>query len=346
MSFFANLLGGTLQGVGAGMSAVAADEEKLQAQRALLQDKQQERAAERQWQQEQMAARLAGSGAGSGSRGFNLMEEAARARTPEQRQDLINSVRAVDENAGLRLADVGFGMPVMNAVAPTAGDFARYDRAGDMGAAPPTTALERAAYDREKGAQALQRLYTLFLDPGKLEAHARGERQFGLNDLGTGNAAQTPQRGGSLPEAPAAFRWNPGSGMDDAENSQSQQDTGEVPGKRAGVQAGTEGRRNALAEARALDRQIADAYVARDAARPGDKVDHRKRVDLLEARRDALDGAALAPALNNYQPDTTVRGPSPTAVLPNALVSAGAGRYAPPKSLADAWRAKVGAGGK
>lgn len=206
MSFFANLLGGTLQGVGAGMSAMAADEEKLQAQRALLQDKQQERAAERQWQQEQMVARLAGSGAGSGSRGFNLMEEAARARTPEQRQDLINRVRAVDENAGLRLADVGFGMPVMNAVAPTAGDFARYDRAGDMGAAPPTTTLERAAYDREKGAQALQRLYTLFLDPGKLEAHARGERQLGLNDRAEASAMAVGQGGGSALDAAAAFQ--------------------------------------------------------------------------------------------------------------------------------------------
>lgn len=207
MSFFANLLGGTLQGVGAGMSAMAADEEKLQAQRALLQDKQQaalelqqQRTADRQWQQEQMLQMRAGSAGGAGGgngKGFNLMEEAARAQTPEQKQDLVNRVRAVHEDAGLRLADVGFGMPVMNAVAPTAGDFARYDRAGSMDAAPPTTTLERAAYDREKGAQALQRLYTLFLDPGKLDAHARGERQFGLNDragagagaLGAGAAA-------------------------------------------------------------------------------------------------------------------------------------------------------------
>ena len=201
MSFFANLLGGTLQGVGAGMSAVTADEEKLQAQRALLQEKQQERMADRQWQQEQMSTRLAGGG-----RGFNLMEEAARARTPEQRQDLVNRVRAVDEDAGLRLADVGFGMPVMNAVAPTAGDFARYDRAGDMGAAPPTTTLERAAYDREKGAQALQRLYTLFLDPGKLDAHARGERQFGLNDRAAASAVAVEQGGGSAFDAAAAFQ--------------------------------------------------------------------------------------------------------------------------------------------
>ncbi|MGV3680215.1 MAG: hypothetical protein ACO1PM_10880 [Acidovorax sp.] len=200
MSFFANLLGGTLQGVGAGMSAVATDEDKVQAQRALLHEKQQERMADRQWPQEQMSTRLAGS------RGFNLMEEAARAQTPGQRQDLINRVRAVDEDAGLRLADVGFGMPVMNAVARTAGDFARYDRTVDMGAAPPTTTLERAAYDREKGAQALQRLYTLFLDPGKLEAHARGERQFGLNDLAEASAVAVEQGGGSALDVAAAFQ--------------------------------------------------------------------------------------------------------------------------------------------
>lgn len=211
MSFFANLLGGTLQGVGSGMSAMAADGEKLQAQRALLQEKQQERAADRQWQQEQMAARLAGSaggGAGGSGRGFNLMEEAARAQTPGQRQDLVNRVRAMDENAGLRLADVGFGMPVMDSVAPTAGDFARYDRAGSMNASPPTTTLERAAYDREKGAQALQRLYTLFLDPGKLDAHARGERQFGLNDRAEAGVLAVEQGGGSALDAAAAFQRN------------------------------------------------------------------------------------------------------------------------------------------
>ncbi len=214
MSFFANLLGGALQGVGSGMSAMAADEEKLQAQRALLQDKQQaalelqrERAADRQWQQEQMLQMRAGAAGGTGSgKGFHLMEEAARAQTPEQKQDLVNRVRAVHEDAGLRLADVGFGMPVMNAVAPTAGDFARYDRAGDMGAAPPTTTLERAAYDREKGAQALQRLYTLFLDPGKLDAHARGERQFGRNDQGAAGAVAVRHEDGSALNAAAAYQ--------------------------------------------------------------------------------------------------------------------------------------------
>lgn len=196
MSFFANLLGGTLQGVGAGMSSMAADEEKLRAQRAL-----------QQLQEQQTAERMAGRAGGVGSRGgFNLMEEAARAQTPGQRQDLVNRVRAMDEDAGLRLADVGFGMPVMNAVAPTAGDFARYDRAGDMGAAPPTTTLERAAYDREKGAQALQRLYTLFLDPGKLDAHARGERQFALNDRAEASAVAVEQGGGSPFDAVAAFQ--------------------------------------------------------------------------------------------------------------------------------------------
>jgi hypothetical protein len=181
MSFFANLLDGTLQGGGA-------DEEKLQ--------------------QEQMAARLAGGRVGGGGRsGFNLMEEAGRAQTPGQRQDLTSSVRAVHEDAGLRLADGGLGTPLANAVAPTAGGFAGdEDGAGSMEAALPTSTLERAAHDREKGVQALQRLYTLFTDPGKLDAHARGERQFGLNDRAEASAVAVEQGGGSAFDAAAAFQ--------------------------------------------------------------------------------------------------------------------------------------------
>lgn len=218
MSFFANLLGGTMQGIGAGMQAVGADEERLAQQRALLQERQQgalelqrQRAEDQLYRQQemmQMRAELGGgAGGGGGGKGINLAQMAMQAKTPEEQEKVIRLAQTFGgDNAGATIADKMFGRPQMTGTAATAGDFARYDRAGDMEAAPPTTTLERAAYDRDQGTQGLQRLYTAFLDPGKLDDHAKAERQFGLNDFGAANAAQVMQRGGSLPEASSAFQ--------------------------------------------------------------------------------------------------------------------------------------------
>lgn len=211
MSFFANLLGGTLQGIGAGMSAQADNEERLAQQRALVQERNQA-ALERQQEMLQMRAEL-GGGAGGGGKGINVAQMAMQARTPEEQDRVVRLAKTFAGNdAGRLLADEMYGRPEMTSVAPTAGDFARYDRAGDMGAAPPTTTLERAAYDREQGRMGLQRLYTVFLDPAKADDFARAERQYGLNDMGVANAAQVLQRGGSLPEASAAFQRYSSSG--------------------------------------------------------------------------------------------------------------------------------------
>lgn len=218
MSFFANLLGGTLQGVGSGMSVMAADEERLSSQRALLQEKQQnalelqrERAADRLYQQEQMMQMKSelggGAGGGGGGKGINLAALAMQAKTPEDQDRVVALTRTFEgDHAADRMADKMFNRPRMVGVAATPGDFARYDRAGDMEAAPPTTTMERAKYDADRGTQGLQRAYTAFLDPAKLDDHAKGERQFGLNDFGAANAAQVMQRGGSLPEASSAFQ--------------------------------------------------------------------------------------------------------------------------------------------
>jgi hypothetical protein len=216
MSFFANLLGGAMQGVGSGMTAMAADEERLARDRALVQERsaaalelQQQRIQDRRDQHQQMMQMRSEPGgvAGSGGKGMNLAQMAMQARTPEEQDRIVALARTFEgDHAVDKMVDTMFGRPRMVSVAPTAGDFARYDRAGDMNAAPPTTTLERAAYDREKGAQALQRLYTLFLDPGKIDAHARGERQFGLNDRAEASAMAVEQGGGSALDVAAAFQ--------------------------------------------------------------------------------------------------------------------------------------------
>lgn len=337
MSFFANLLGGTMQGIGAGMSAMGADEERMAQQRALLQERQQgaldlqrQRADDKLMQQEQMMqmrAELGGGAGGGGGKGINLAQLALQARTPEDQDRVISLARTFDgDNAADTMADQMFKRPRMTGTAATPGDFARYDRAGDMEAAPPTTTLERAAYDRQQGTIGLQRLFTAFLDPGKLDDHAKGERQFGLNDMGAANAAQVMQRGGSLPEASGAFQKYSGTKDESGKEDLAQQRI-DATRERTAATVTNAGANRQAQDARALDRQIAGAYKQLGEARPKDKPALQTRIQEMEARRDAMDGAALAPALNDYQPGSTAKAPSPTAVLPK------------PRSPADAAKA-------
>ncbi|KRC36241.1 hypothetical protein [Acidovorax sp. Root219] len=327
MSFFANLLGGTLQGVGSGMSAMAADEERLASQRALMQERQQgaldlqrQRAEDKLMQQEQMMQMRSelggGAGGGGGGKGINLAALAMQAKTPEEQDRVVAATRTFHgDNAADRMADKMFNRPRMVGVAATPGDFARYDRAGDMEAAPPTTTLERARYDADKGTQALQRAYTAFLDPAKLDDHAKAERQFGLNDLGTANAAQVMQRGGSLPEASGAFQKYSGTKDESGKEDLAQQRI-DATRERTAATVTNAGANRQAQDARALDRQIAGAYKQLGEARPKDKPALQTRIQEMESRRDAMDGAALAPALNDYQPGATAKAPSPTTVLP------------------------------
>ena len=340
MSFFANLLGGTLQGVGAGMSSMAADEERLARERALIQERsqaaldlQQQRAQDRLYQQQEMAAlkASAGGGAGGGGKGINLAAMAMQAKTPEEQDQVIRLAKTFGgRDSGRLLADEMFNRPEMVGTPASAGDYARYDRAGDMQAAPPKGAMERAAYDRDQGQLGLQRLYTAFLDPGKLDDHAKGERQFGLNDMGAANAAQVTERGGSLPEASAAFQKYSGAKDESAKEDLAQQRIDATRERTAATATSSAANRTAQ-DGRALERQIAGAYKQLGEARPKDKPALQARIQEMESRRDALDGAALAPALNNYQPGATTKAPSPTAVLPN------------PASRAAAWKSKLGA---
>lgn len=334
MSFFANLLGGAMQGFGAGMSAVGADEERLAQQRALLQERQQgalelqrQRADDQLYRQQemmQMKAELGGGAGGGGGKGINLAQLAMQAKTPEEQEKVIRLAQTFGgDNAGATIADKMFGRPQMTGVAATPGDFARYDRAGDMEAAPPTTTLERAAYDRDQGQQGLQRLYTAFLDPGKLDDHAKGERQFGLNDFGAANAAQVMQRGGSLPEASSAFQRYSGP-KDESVKDDLASERAANAAERNKIMRENAAAKEAGQAARGLDKQIADAYKELNKARPKDKPTIQDRIEKLELRRE---GGQADGGENDYRPTATTRAPSPTATLPK------------PRSPADAAKA-------
>lgn len=316
MSFFANLLGGTLQGVGAGMSAIGADEERMARERALIHERnqaaldlQQQRASDRLYQQEQllqMKSELGGGAGGGGGKGINLAQLAMQARTPEEQDRVIRLAQTFGgDDAGATIADKMFGRPQMTGTAATAGDFARYDRAGAMEAAPPTTTLERAAYDRDQGQLGLQRLYTAFLDPGKLDDHAKGEKGFALNDMGAAGAREVLASGGSLEDAATAYQRNSAPKDESEKNALAAARAENAKERNAIMAAAAEAKEKGQA-ARALDRQISDAYKELNKARPKDKAGIQQRIDQMEGRRDAMDAApaAAAPARDNTDSDT------------------------------------------
>ncbi len=326
MSFFANLLGGTLQGVGAGMSAMGADEERLAQQRALIQERnqaalelQRQRAEDRLYQQEQwlqMKSELGGGGSGGGGKGINLAQLAMQAKTPEEQQRVISLARTfAGDDAGALIAEQLYGRAQTTAVPPTAGDFARYDRAGDMEAAPPKTTLERASYDADRGRQALQRAYTLFLDPGKTDDFAKGERQFGLNDFGAAVAEKTMRRGGSLEDAATGFSQHSSPKDETAKNELAQQRIAATRERTAATDANADANRKS-AERRKLQDLLMKAQNAKeDVLNPNAKAEKAAAVARIQAQLDALDSGqwmqgATPPAVS---PTSQVRRPADAA---------------------------------
>lgn len=337
MSFFANLLGGTLQGVGAGMSAIGADEERLAQQRALIQERnqaaldlQRQRADDRLYQQEQllqMKSELGGGGSGGGGKGINLAQLAMQAKTPEEQQRVISLARTfAGDDAGALMAEQLYGRPQTTTAPPTAGDFARYDRAGDMEAAPPKATMERAAYDADRGRQALQRAYTLFLDPGKTDDFAKGERQFGLNDFGAAVAGKTMARGGSLEDAASGFSKY-SAPKDETGREELAQQRIDATRERTAATATNSAANRMSQEARALDKQItSESKLLAEASRK-EKPAIQARIEALQARRAALDETAASPS--------PVSVPARTVVTPAVPAS--------PASRAAAWKSKFGA---
>lgn len=334
MSFFANLLGGTLQGVGSGMSAMAADEERLATQRALIQERsqaaldlQRQRADDRLMQQEQMMQMRSelggGAGGGGGGKGINLAALAMQAKTPEEQDRVVAATRTFyGDDAADRMTDKMFNRPRMVGSAATPGDFARYDRAGDMEAAPPTTTMERARYDADKGTQALQRAYTAFLDPAKLDDHAKAERQFGLNDFGAEVAGKTMRRGGSLEDAASGFSKY-SAPKDETGREELAQQRIEATRERTAATGANSAANRSSQESRALDKQItAESKLLAEAGKK-DKPAIEARITALQARRAALDDSGPSPA------------PSPRTVAAPAPLN--------PASRAAAWKQKFGA---
>lgn len=299
MSFFAQLLGGAVSGYAGGALQDINDREKLAAQMALLQEKQQgqlelhrQRAEDQRMLREMTAAQGGGRRSGSGGDGTNVFDLLLNADTPEKQQRAVALLDAFggSDSAAL-VADKVYGRGATVTTPPTAGDFARFDR-GDPGAeAVPTGTIERAAYDRDKGQQALQRLYALILDPAKTDDFAKAERQFGLNDFGAAAATQAMGRGGSLENAATTFN-RLSSPKDESEKNALAQQRIEATRERTEATAANADANRRSQELRKLQELLAKAQAVKGNLldTPQDIENRQATVDGLKAQIAALQG--------------------------------------------------------
>lgn len=297
MSFFAQLLGGAVSGYAGGALQDINDREKMAAQMALLQEKQQgqlelqrQRAEDQRMLREMTVAQ--GGRRGGGGDGTNVFDLLLNADTPEKQQRAVALLDAFggSDSAAL-VADKVYGRGATVVTPPTAGDFARFDR-GDPGAeAVPTGTIERAAYDRDKGQQALQRLYALIIDPGKTDDFAKAERQFGLNDFGAAAATQAMGRGGSLENAATTFN-RLSSPKDESEKNALAQQRIEATRERTEATAANADANRRSQELRKLQELLARAQAVKGNPldTPQDIENRQATVDGLKAQIAALQG--------------------------------------------------------
>ena len=307
MSFFAQLLGGAVSGYAGGALQDINDREKMAAQMALLQEKQQgqlelqrQRAEDQRMLREMTAAQ--GGRRGGGGDGTNVFDLLLNADTPEKQQRVVALLDAFggSDSAAL-VADKVYGRGAPVVTPPTAGDFARFDR-GDPGAeAVPTGTIERAAYDRDKGQQALQRLYALILDPGKTDDFAKAERQFGLNDFGAAVAGKTMRGGGSLEDAATGFSQHSSPKDETTKNELARERIEATRERTATTDANADANRKS-AERRKLQDLLTRAQSAKeDLLNPNAKAEKAATVARLQAQLDAMDAGQIfnnAPAGN------------------------------------------------
>ena len=313
-----------MSGVGAGMASMGADEDRLNEKRLLAQERhqqnlemQRQRAEDRMALTEQtQALKGGGSRGGKGGDGINLAEMMMQAKTPEEQQQVVRLARTFggDDVAGL-LSEQMYGRPVSTTTPATAGDFARYDRAGDMDAPPPTATVERAAYDADKGRQALQRLYTLALDPAKTDDFAKAERQFGLNDFGAAVAGKTMQRGGSIEDAATGFSQYSSPKDETAKNDLARERIEATRERTTTTDANADANRRSAERRKLQDLLVRAQNAKEDLLNPNAKAEKAAAVARIQAQLDALDSGqwmqgATPPAVS---PTSQVRRPADAA---------------------------------
>ena len=203
MSFFAQLLAGAATGIGKGMVDQADYNDKLAAQQELLKEKhanalqlQSQRADDRLFQAQTLAALKGGSSGGGG--GVDVFSR-LRSANPEDQRMALGEIRALggDDAANLAEESILGRAPMRQRPA----DYVGLPGQSDVG--PDAKITERVAYDREKGQQALNRVYALIANKGDTKGNAQGEDQYMSNDLRAAGLGQALKGGKPLDEASA-----------------------------------------------------------------------------------------------------------------------------------------------
>lgn len=213
-SFFADMLAGAAGGLGQGMVSMA-DQNRLDREKQNALDEKSALALELQRQKSEdlryrtddnnltrmMIADARNGGGGSGGKrgggdsGMNLMQLAMQAKTPEDQDQVVKLTRLyAGDDAAAKLSEQMFSRPIQETV-----DLNRANNMpmnDDEGNAMPSAMVTRnKGYDKDKGAQALQRMFVLAMDPAKTDDQAKAERQQGQTDM-AGAAAGVALRGG------------------------------------------------------------------------------------------------------------------------------------------------------
>ena len=206
MSFFAQLLAGAATGIGKGMVDQADYNDKLAAQQELLKEKhanalqlQSQRADDRLFQAQTLAALKGGSSGGGG--GVDVFSR-LRGSNPEEQRMALGEIRALggDDAANLAEESILGRAPMRQRPA----DYVGLPGQSDVG--PDAKITERVEYDKMKGMQGLQRMYALIANKGDTKGNAEGEQIYARTDLGAQEAQKMLKDG--KPMSAATNRFN------------------------------------------------------------------------------------------------------------------------------------------
>lgn len=203
MGFFDALLAGAATGIGKGMIDQADYNDKLAAQQELLKEKhanalqlQSQRADDKLFQAQTLAA-LKGGGSGGG--GSVDVFSRLRGANPEEQRMALGEIRALGGDDAANLAEEAIlGRAPMR---QRPADFVGLPGQTDIG--PDAKVTERVEYDKMKGQQALNRVYALIAGKGDTKGNAQGEDQYMSNDLRAAGLEQALRGGKPLAEASA-----------------------------------------------------------------------------------------------------------------------------------------------
>lgn len=203
MGFFDALLAGAATGIGKGMIDQADYNDKLAAQQELLKEKhanalqlQSQRADDRLFQAQTLAALKGGGGGGGG--GVDVFSR-LRSANPEEQRMALGEIRALGGDDAANLAEEAIlGRAPMR---QRQADFVGLPGQSDIG--PDAKVTERVEYDKMKGQQALNRVYALLANKGDTKGNAQGEDQYMSNDLRAAGLEQALKGGKPLSEASA-----------------------------------------------------------------------------------------------------------------------------------------------